>query len=79
MGEKGYRYKKAFLELLPIPKIDSTNQSIADSIIALVEEILALKAENPQTPTTKLESQINALVYALYNLTPDEIELIEKG
>ena len=27
----------------------------------------------------KLESQINALVYTLYNLTTDEIELIEKG
>ena len=67
------------LEALPIPKIDSTNQSIANKIIALVEEILALKAENPQAPTQDLESQINALVYTLYNLTDEEIGLIERG
>ena len=67
------------LEALPIPKIDSANQSIADKIIALVEEILALKKQDSATDTTKLESQINALVYTLYNLTDEEIELIEKG
>ena len=67
------------LEALPIPKIDSTNQSIADNIIALVEEILEKKKQDSATDTTKLESQINALVYTLYNLTDEEIELIEKG
>ena len=67
------------LEALPIPKIDSANQSIADSIIALVDEILALKKQDSATDTTELESQINALVYTLYNLTPEEIELIERG
>ena len=67
------------VEQLPIPKIDSTNQSIADSIIALVEEILEKKKQDSATDTTELESQINALVYTLYNLTDEEIELIEKG
>ena len=67
------------LEALPIPKIDSANQSIADKIIALVEEILEKKKQDSATDTTELESQINALVYTLYNLTDEEIELIEKG
>ena len=68
-----------YLRNIPIPKIDSANQSIADKIIALVEEILALKKQDSATDTTELESQINALVYTLYNLTNEEIELIEKG
>ncbi|EGD3378661.1 class I SAM-dependent DNA methyltransferase, partial [Campylobacter coli] len=36
LGENGFRYKKAFLEKLPIPKINSKNQKIADELINLV-------------------------------------------
>ena len=79
LGSASFRWIRQYVENIPIPKIDSTNQSIADKIIALVEEILALKAENPQSTTIKPESQINKLVYTLYNLTNEEIELIEKG
>ena len=68
-----------YIRNIPIPKIDSANQSIADKIIALVEEILEKKKQDSATDTTKLESQINKLVYTLYNLTDDEIELIERG
>ena len=67
------------LEALPIPKIDSANQGIADKIIALVDEILATKDKNPKADIVKQEKQINKLVYTLYNLTDKEIELVEKG
>ena len=67
------------LQKIPVPKIDSTNQGIADKIIALVEEILEKKKQDSATDTTALESQINKLVYTLYNLIDEEIELIEKG
>ncbi|EAI3152473.1 class I SAM-dependent DNA methyltransferase, partial [Campylobacter coli] len=40
LGENGFRYKKAFLEKLPIPKINSKNQKLADELINLVDEIL---------------------------------------
>jgi len=66
------------LESLPIPKITKQNQNIADKIIALVDEILKLKAKDSTTDTSKLESQIDCLVYKLYNLTDDEIKMIEK-
>ncbi|EGC7427502.1 class I SAM-dependent DNA methyltransferase, partial [Campylobacter coli] len=36
LGENGFRYKKAFLEKLPIPKINSKNQKLADELINLV-------------------------------------------
>ena len=79
LGSASFRWIRQYVENIPIPKIDSTNQSIADSIIALVEEILEKKKQDSATDTTALESQINALVYTLYNLTNEEIELIEKG
>ncbi|WP_027327539.1 DUF7149 domain-containing protein [Helicobacter pametensis] len=77
LGESGYRYKKAFLERLPIPKITESNKPTADKIIALVEEILTAKEQNPSSPTQELESQIDSLVYKLYNLTDEEITIIE--
>ena len=65
-------------EQLPIPQINSTNQSLVDEIINLVDKILALKAENSSTDTSKLEKDIDNLIYKLYNLTPKEIEIIER-
>ncbi|MBM0630706.1 class I SAM-dependent DNA methyltransferase [Helicobacter pylori] len=79
LGESGYRYKKAFIERLPIPKITEKNQELADKIIALVEQILQLKEEYPKANTQGLEKEIDALVYQLYNLTHEEIKTIEDG
>ncbi|MCI7710581.1 MAG: Eco57I restriction-modification methylase domain-containing protein [Helicobacter sp.] len=77
LGESGFRYKKQFLEKLPIPKIDSTNKALSDEIISLVEQILDSKAKDPTTDTKELESKIDSLVYKLYHLTDDEIKIIE--
>lgn len=33
--------------------------------------------QNPQTDTTELENQIDQLVYQLYELTDEEIKIIE--
>ncbi|ANV97845.1 restriction endonuclease [Helicobacter enhydrae] len=77
LGKKGYQYNKHALEKLPIPKITESNKAIADKIIALVEKILKAKENNPTTDTKPLESQIDSLVYTLYNLTEAEIQIIE--
>ncbi|MCQ2667064.1 class I SAM-dependent DNA methyltransferase [Helicobacter pylori] len=79
LGESGYRYKKAFIERLPIPKITHKNQELADKIIALVDKILKSKEEDPKANTQGLEKEIDALVYQLYNLTDEEIKIIEDG
>ncbi|MGL2601132.1 class I SAM-dependent DNA methyltransferase [Helicobacter pylori] len=79
LGESGYRYKKAFIERLPIPQITEKNQELADKIIALVDKILALKEKDPKANTQELEKEIDALVYQLYNLTDEEIKTIENG
>ncbi|WP_334089560.1 hypothetical protein, partial [Helicobacter typhlonius] len=64
-------------EKLPIPKINAKNQNIANQIIALVDEILMLKAKDSTFDTAALESQIDCLVYKLYHLTQAEIQIIE--
>ncbi len=43
----------------------------------LVERILLLKKENPQTDTSALEVEIDRMVYKLYDLTEEEIAVVE--
>ncbi|GAA7027967.1 class I SAM-dependent DNA methyltransferase [Helicobacter pylori] len=78
LGESGYRYKKAFIERLPIPKITSKNQELARKITACAEAILEAKEKDPKANTQKLEKEIDALVYQLYHLTDEEIKIIEE-
>ncbi len=78
LGESGYRYKKAFIERLPIPQITEKNQELAHKITDGTEQILALKEKDPKANTQKLEKEIDALVYQLYNLTDEEIKIIEE-
>ncbi|ECL2828189.1 class I SAM-dependent DNA methyltransferase [Campylobacter jejuni] len=77
LGENGFRYKKAFLEKLPIPKINSKNQKLANELINLVDEILKAKEQDKNANTQELENKINSLVYKLYNLNEEEIKIIE--
>ncbi|TPH75110.1 class I SAM-dependent DNA methyltransferase [Helicobacter pylori] len=79
LGESGYRYKKAFIERLPIPKITPKNQELARKITACAQAILEAKEKDPKANTQKLEKEIDALVYQLYNLTDEEIKTIEEG
>ncbi|GAA7371255.1 class I SAM-dependent DNA methyltransferase [Helicobacter pylori] len=77
LGESGYRYKKAFIERLPIPKITPKNQELAHKITDGTKRILKLKEKDPKANTQRLEKEIDALVYRLYNLTDEEIKIIE--
>ena len=55
--------------------------------ITLVDQILSAKKKDPNAPacalphadrdTSVLERQIDKMVYALYGLTPEEIEIVE--
>lgn len=65
------------LEKLSIPKINSKNEKLADELINLVDEILKAKEQDKNANTQELENKINSLVYKLYNLTEDEIKIIE--
>ncbi|MFP6039473.1 class I SAM-dependent DNA methyltransferase [Helicobacter pylori] len=67
------------LEKIPIPKITEKNQELAQKITDCAERILKSKAKDPKANTQGLEKEIDALVYQLYNLTDEEIKIIENG
>ncbi|EAI1792384.1 class I SAM-dependent DNA methyltransferase [Campylobacter jejuni] len=77
LGVSGYEMSKIFVEKLPIPKINSKNEKLADELINLVDEILKAKEQDKNTNTQELENKINSIVYKLYNLTEEEIKIIE--
>ncbi|WP_305867349.1 class I SAM-dependent DNA methyltransferase [Helicobacter pylori] len=79
LGKSGYQYNKHALEKIPIPQITPQNQELADKITDCAERILQLKEEDPKANTQGLEKEIDALVYQLYNLTDEEIKIIENG
>lgn len=80
LGDIGaYRNYKYNIMELPMVKITAKNKKIADKIIVLVDKILQAKAKDPKANTQELEKEIDALVYQLYNLTDEEIKIIENG
>jgi len=72
-----YEWKKQYVEKVRIPPITPSNQSIVSQIESLVVKILAAKKDNPQADTSEWEKDIDGLVYKLYDLTEEEIKLIE--
>ncbi|MCQ2877662.1 class I SAM-dependent DNA methyltransferase [Helicobacter pylori] len=67
------------LEKIPIPKITPKNQELARKITDCTEQILQAKEKDSKANTQGLEKEIDALVYQLYNLTDEEIKIIENG
>ncbi len=62
------------LTQIPIKPISLTEQK---PFIKLVDGILAAKGGNPQADTSALEREIDQLVYELYELTEDEVKIVE--
>lgn len=77
LGNHGIRYKKNFLMNFPVPLKQKNNHNIISSIENLVVKITQEKKSNKNADTTNLEKEIDRLVYQLYELTDDEIWLIE--
>jgi adenine-specific DNA-methyltransferase len=59
----------------PLPR--ESIGDLSNIIHGKVDQILALKKQNPSTNTSALEKEIDQLVYALYALTPEEIAIVE--
>jgi hypothetical protein len=70
--------QKSIFTTLPIPPITKENQPLANKIITLVDQILSAKKQNPEADTSELEREIDKLVYKLYDLTEEEIKIIEE-
>lgn len=68
------KIKKTQLNEIPIAKADHSEQA---KIVVLVDQIFLIKKLDKKSSVFNLESQINQLVYQLYNLTEDEIKIVE--
>ncbi len=74
LGTQAFRMKKIYLEQLPLVKLKDKEQQ---PLIKLVDKIIEAKKENTNADTQKLEKQIDDLIYKLYKLSPEEIDIIE--
>ena len=70
----GWQITIPALNALPIKKLENDQQQ---PFITLVDQILAAKKKDPNADTSALERQIDKMVYELYGLTPEEIEIVE--
>lgn len=77
MQGNNYQIDKEPLLNIPIVDTNSKNKKLADELINLADEILKAKEQDKNANTQELENKINSLVYKLYNLTEDEIKIIE--
>ncbi|WP_276897630.1 TaqI-like C-terminal specificity domain-containing protein, partial [Helicobacter japonicus] len=77
MQGNNYQIDKEPLMNIPLIEITKQNEKNTNQIIALVDEILKLKTKDSTFDISKLELQIDKLVYKLYDLTDEEIQIIE--
>ena len=71
-GKDGIKWFGKYFDNIPIPAISEDEQK---PFIALVNKILDAKTEGKDS--ADLEKQIDVLVYKLYDLTPEEIIIVE--
>ncbi len=69
---QGINFTKHMINNMPIPKISKLAQK---PFIDLVDKII--QAKQDEKDTTTLETKIDEMVYQLYDLTADEIDIIE--
>ena len=72
LGDKAVRMFSIYVEKIPIPEISKTEQQ---SFIDLVNQILTKKEQGEDTAA--LEKEIDQMVYGLYELTEEEIKIVE--
>lgn len=72
-----FKIDKEPLLNIPVVNINSKNEKLANKLISLVDEILKAKEQDKNANTQELDNKINSLTYKLYNLTEEEIKIIE--
>ena len=70
------RWKKVYVERLPIPRIPVSRQQ---HFSRLVDKALMAKADDRDADTPEVEAEIDDRVYQLYGLTPSEIMAVEQS
>lgn len=74
IGKVFAEIKVIYVERLPIPKCSLEQQK---HISKLVTQITASKRNQPHSGRSKLEQELDHFIYRLYDLKPEEIDLVE--
>lgn len=72
LGSKGYQFNEHALEKYPIPKVSDSERIVFEKIVNLI-----LQGNQTNNNTQGLESQIDLMVYKLYELTYAEAKLVD--
>ena len=70
----GITFTKDMINHLPLPSNINNYKSL---IVNLVENILEIKADNIDNDISNIENRLNLLIYKLYNLTYEEVLIID--
>lgn len=78
-----YQIDKKLLVALPLNTASTNDQKsfveIVDKILSRTQSVDYLQNPAKQAKVHDLEKQIDKLVYDLYNLTPEEIKIVENS
>ncbi len=69
-------FKTNYLNPFPIPQLVS--DAVESKITNQVKKLLTQKQADPNADTSQLEQEIDVLVYQLYNLTYEEVLIVDK-
>ncbi len=69
------RWKKVYVERLPIPRIAESQQQ---PFIRMIDQILLARSNKAKVDTSQTETEIDERVYQLYELTSLEISAVEE-
>jgi hypothetical protein len=70
-----FRFNTKYIMPFPIPNLLKIKDS---ELIGIVNKILEIKKSDSTTDTIALEAEIDQVIYKIYDLTEEEIQIIEK-
>ena len=74
-----FEWKKQYVAQIHVPPITDDNRAIVAQIEHLVDTILSVKKAEPGGDTADLEKAIDNYIYTLYELTSEEIAVVEES
>lgn len=71
------QWRKHAVENIPVPDFRKVSKTLLKKLSDLVEKRLAIKMVEDTVSALALQKEIDKVVYEIYSLTPQEIEIIE--
>jgi len=79
LGERGIRHFSIYIEQLPIVEVPIKQQKMLIELVEAIGNIKKSKLSSRNVNIKLAEDTIDRIVYELYDLTPAEIEIVEKS